>query len=201
MSSQALPYPYKTAAEPGNPTVIPQSLLQKFHFTFLIRHPRKSIPSYYRCTIPPLSDLTGFDKFMPSEAGYDELRRFFDYVKNTSLVGPQVAGKANNHASNGDHPLESGIEICVIDAHDLLDNPAGIIEAYCRTVGLDHHESMLQWNQDDDHKQAKDAFGKWKGFHEDAIGSSDLKPRRHVSLLSWTDLTARELTRSRRSSR
>lgn len=33
------PYPYGTVAEPGNPTVVPEALLKRFHFTFLIRHP------------------------------------------------------------------------------------------------------------------------------------------------------------------
>src|ERR1700709_808953 len=52
------PFPYHTEAEPGNPTVVPRDILAKFHFTFLIRHPRSSIPSYWRCTIPPLDKVT-----------------------------------------------------------------------------------------------------------------------------------------------
>lgn len=53
--------------EEGNPTVLPTDLLAKFHFTFLIRHPRRAIPSYYRCTVPPLDKQTGFYHFMVSE--------------------------------------------------------------------------------------------------------------------------------------
>ena len=34
-----LPFPYATEGEPDNPTVVPHSLLEKFHFTFLIRDP------------------------------------------------------------------------------------------------------------------------------------------------------------------
>lgn len=114
---------------------------------------------------------------MPSEAGYDELRRFFDFLHGSKLVGPHIAGQ--DGTTNG---AESGIEICVIDADDLLDNPAGIISAYCKSVGIEYSDSMLVWDKEEDHQAAKDAFEKWKGFHEDAIHSNDLKPRRHVRL-------------------
>lgn len=172
------PYPYNTAAEPGNPTVIPAEILKQFHFTFLIRHPRHSIPSYWRCTVPPLDKVTGFYDFMPSEAGYDELRRVFDFLRQQNQVGPAVAGK---HGA-----LKDGeVSITVIDADDLLDNPQGIIEAYCKEVGIDYTPEMLNWDTEEDHQRAKNAFEKWRGFHEDAINSTSLKPRSaaHVSLL------------------
>ncbi|KAL1642973.1 hypothetical protein SLS58_005215 [Diplodia intermedia] len=177
------PYPYPTLVEPGNPTVVPTELLAKFHWTFLIRHPRNSIPSYYRCTVPPLDDVTGFYNFMPSEAGYDELRRTFDYLKNIGLVGPKIAGQEGaetNGETNGTVRPPFGaepVEICVIDADDLLDNPAGIIQRYCESVGIEYTPEMLTWDNDEDHAIAKERFEKWKGFHEDAIESRDLKPR------------------------
>ncbi|KAH7418403.1 P-loop containing nucleoside triphosphate hydrolase protein [Cadophora sp. MPI-SDFR-AT-0126] len=164
------PYPYDTAAEPGNPTVVPAEILKQFHFTFLIRHPRHSIPSYFRCTIPPLDDITGFYNFMAAEAGYDELRRVFDFLVKEKQVGPAVAGKYEN--------LKDGeVSITVVDADDLLDNPEGIISAYCKEVGIEYTPEMLNWDTEDDHQRAKDAFEKWKGFHEDAINSTSLKPR------------------------
>ncbi len=170
------PYPYDTEAEPGNPTVVPRDILEKFHFTFLIRHPRYSIPSYYRCTVPPLCELTGFYDFMPSEAGYDEVRRVFDYLHPVGQIGPKIAIRDTNG-----HTGSSGqIEICVVDADDLLDNPKGIIEAYCKSVGIGYDEKMLTWDTEEDQQQAKEAFEKWTGFHEDAMNSSDLRPRLHV---------------------
>lgn len=170
------PYPYNTVAEIGNPTVIPAEILKQFHFTFLIRHPRYSIPSYWRCTVPPLNKVTGFYDFMPSEAGYDELRRLFEFLRKEKQIGPAVAGKYAE--------LKDGeISITVIDADDLLDNPSGIIEAYCKEVGIDYSPDMLNWDNEDDHRIAKAAFEKWRGFHEDAIDSVSLKPRSaaHVS--------------------
>ena len=180
------PYPYNTDAEPENPTVIPKAVLEKFHFTFLIRHPRSSIPSYFRCTIPPLDSMTGFYDFMPNEAGYDELRRVFDYLRSVGQVGPGIAGKESNGPGNDGDSVTNGhpgkVDICVVDADDLLDNPSGIIEAYCKSVGLKYDPQMLKWNSEEDHNQAREAFEKWKGFHEDAMNSSELRPRLHVSI-------------------
>ncbi|OBT44211.1 hypothetical protein VE00_05422 [Pseudogymnoascus sp. WSF 3629] len=165
------PYPYNTEAEPVNPTVVPEEILKKFHFTFLIRHPRSSIPSYYRCTIPPLNKVTGFYNFDPSEAGYDELRRVFDFLKSKGHVGPAIAGEHDGNLPKGE------VSITMIDADDLLDNPNGIIEAYCKEVGMDYDPGMLNWDTEEDHTQAKRAFEKWRGFHNDAIESCSLKPR------------------------
>jgi len=171
------PYPYGTAAEPGNPTVVPAAIWKQFHFTFLIRHPRHSIPSYYRCTIPPLDKVTGFYDFMPSEAGYDELRRVFDFLVKEKQVGPAVAGQ--HGGLKGDE-----VSITVVDADDLLDDPEGVISAYCKEVGIKYSPEMLIWDTEASHQKAKEAFEKWKGFHDDAINSTSLKPRSaaHVGL-------------------
>lgn len=167
------PFPYDTEAQPGNPTVVPAEILKQFHFTFLIRHPRHSIPSYYRCTVPPLNKITGFYDFMPSEAGYDELRRVFDFLVENKQVGPTRAGE-HGELKDGE------VSITVIDADDLLDNPEGIVSAYCKEVGINYTPEMLIWDTEEDHQRARDAFEKWKGFHEDAINSTSLKPRDHA---------------------
>lgn len=200
------PFPYGTPSEPGNPTVIPGEMLKSFAFTFLIRDPHYSIPSYYRCTIPPLDEVTGFYQFYPSEAGYDEVRRVFDYLVATGTVGPSFAGAAQNgeakatngvngaaHDSNGTVNGANGVangtpakpNICVIDADDLLDNPAEIIEAYCQTVGLDYSPEMLHWEDDENQQRAKEAFEKWNGFHNDAMDSTELRARTHVCSTRW----------------
>jgi hypothetical protein len=166
-------YPYDTKGEPNNPTVIPADLLATYHFTFLIRHPKHSIPSYYRCTIPPLDKLTGFYNFRPDEAGYEELRRLFDYLRSEGQIGPKSATKAGGNSA--------GVEICVIDADDLLDNPSDMIEAFCKTTGIEWDPKMLIWDTEKDQEIAKEAFEKWKGFHEDALDSTELRQRTHVS--------------------
>jgi hypothetical protein len=184
--------PYDTEAEPDNPTVVPADMLAKFHFAFLIRDPHSSIPSYYRCTIPPLDKLTGFYNFDPIEAGYDEVHRVFDYLRKIGQVGPRHADDADsdthteetNGTTNGHDSAKAkkpGVEICVVDADDLLDDPEGILQRFCKSVNFKYEPDMLNWDNEEDQTRAKKAFEKWPGFHEDAIDSTDLKPRTHVS--------------------
>ncbi|CAG7563014.1 unnamed protein product [Fusarium equiseti] len=160
--------PTKTAPslgedEPSNPTVLPLEVLKQFQFTFLIRHPRRAIPSYYRCTVPPLDEVTGFYEFMPNEAGYRELVRFFDF-----LIKENIVDKDN---------------LVVIDADDLLDNPEKTIRLYCEKTGIDFKPEMLEWNEEDC-SYATAAFEKWNGWHNDAIKSSALRPRTHHQTLT-----------------
>lgn len=152
----------KGLSEENNPTVIPLDILRRFQFTFLIRHPRRSIPSYVRCTVPPLDDVTGWYHWDTAEAGYDELRRFFDFCLKEKLVDPS--------------------DLVVIDADDLLDDPESVLRAYCDRVGLDFCESMLNWS-DEDGEFAKHKFAKWLGWHDDALKSKNLRARSpaHVS--------------------
>jgi hypothetical protein len=187
------PYPFSTKGEPNNPTVVPTEMLAKFHFTFLIRDPHSSIPSYFRCTIPPLDKMTGWLSFDPTEAGYDEVRRVFEYLRHVGQVGPHHAANGTttnsttNSTTNGDtngvvnNGIPEGVEICVVDADDLLNNPTGMIAAYCKSVGIPYEPGMLKWGNEKDQQVALEAFEKWPGFHEDAIGSKELKARTHVS--------------------
>jgi hypothetical protein len=179
-------HPYKTFVEPNNPTIIPEALLRQFHFTFLIRHPRSSIPSYYRCTVPPLDGVTGFYEFDPREAGYAELRLLFDHLRASGQVGPHVTGQGKEtNGTNGTNGVVNGndakVDITLIDADDLLDTPYAMVEEYCKSVGLPFSPDMLQWDNEIDQKNAKTAFEKWRGFHDDAIESSELRPRKHVN--------------------
>ena len=141
----------------NNPTVIPNSLLRQFQYSFLIRHPSRAIPSYYRCTIPPLSEVTGFDYFDPREAGFRETRILLEHLLNAKILRRE--------------------DVILIDADDLLDNPHGIISEYCKRVGIEYNPSMLEWEA-----TQCGAFEKWKGFHEDAMKSGGLKARTVVSL-------------------
>lgn len=178
--------------EDDNPTVMPTDMLRGFHWTFLIRHPRRSIPSYYRCTVPPLDAITGFSEFMPSEAGYLELRKLFDYLLSQNIIGPAKAGDkipvdealngsgSESSSLNGDAPRRAAIT--VIDADELLQNPEGILKVYCKEVGIDYSPQMLEWGDEDNQQYASKAFEKWYGFHHDAIDSKCLKPRPHGSV-------------------
>ena len=177
VSPRSPPFPYETPVNRRNPTVVPREILEQFHFTFLIRHPRNSIPSFLRCCVPPLLERTQFHSFMPSEAGYTELKALFDYCKDTGMVGPAVCG----HDNSGVNAAPGQPQICVIDADDLLDDPEGILRQYCDSIGLEFSKEMLTWDSEESHQFAREQFEKWDGWHDDAIGSKDLKPRQHVS--------------------
>ncbi|KAI1752285.1 hypothetical protein F4782DRAFT_148612 [Xylaria castorea] len=158
----------------GNPTVIPLETLKKFHWTFLIRHPRRGIPSYVRCCSPPLSETTGWDHFMPSESGYVELRRLFDYLREQGLVGPSVAGRAS-----GTKKAKDEVSITVLDADELLDKPEEAIKAFCEQTDIPFSPDMLEWDDEENQKRVADAFAKWNGWHNDAINSKGLTARTH----------------------
>lgn len=147
--------------EVDNPTKIPVDILRQFHFTFLIRHPRRSIPSYWRCTIPPLVEVTNFTHFMPSEAGYEELVRLFEFLTQAGIV-------------------DKG-QVTVVDADRMLDNPEKTIQMFCERTGIDFKPGMLEWTEDD-RLHAADLFAKWDGFHDEAIESSSLKARTHAQV-------------------
>ncbi|KAI0902222.1 hypothetical protein F4806DRAFT_446147 [Annulohypoxylon nitens] len=165
--------------EEGNPTVIPLETLKKFHWTFLIRHPRRGIPSFYRCCVPPLDEVTGFKEFTPNEAGYVELRRLFDYLREQKMVGPCMAGQSNGK-SDGE------ITITIIDADDLLDHPEPVAKAFCKETGIEFKPEMLTWDDSENQEYVSKAFEKWTGFHNDAIHSKSLTARTqaHVSLIN-----------------
>ncbi|CAK7227944.1 hypothetical protein SBRCBS47491_006737 [Sporothrix bragantina] len=157
LADQANGVDHQAGDRSANPTALPLSALQKFRFAFLIRHPRRSIPSYYRCTVPPLVETTRFNEFMPCEAGYTELRRLFDYLREQGIVGEN--------------------DITILDADDLLDRPAAGIEAFCKAVGLEYRPEMLQWDDSASQQHATEAFEKWAGWHNDALASTGLKAR------------------------
>ncbi len=147
-----------------NPTVIPHELLSELHFTFLIRNPRQSIASLYKCSIPPKSFTTGWHGFKSSDAGYKELRRLFDYLVCIRQIGPS-----------------SGNEICIIDAEDLLAHPEETVERFCSSVGLTFDCGSLQWGTEKDQQRAKDVFKNWAPFHDDVLQSTSLKAQPPVS--------------------
>lgn len=138
-----------TPTTANNPTVIPTSALLQPHIkhTFLIRHPRRAVPSYARLCYPGAK--TGFDYFDPSEMGYKESRRLFDFIREET----------------GEAPL-------VVEAEKLLEDPKKVVSEYCAAVGIDFREDMLEWNS-----ATRDHFAKWKGWHEDAEKSTGVGRR------------------------
>jgi hypothetical protein len=159
-----------------NPTVIPSQILRKFHFAFLIRSPRLSIPSLYKCSVPPKSALTGWHGFRSKDIGYRELRILFDYLKSTGHIGRSTAGAKETFTPEPD-------DICVVDADDLLEDLERVIKAFCTSVGIPFEPSMLYWDNAEDRQRAEALFEEWAPFHDVAIQSTSIMSRPSVSSL------------------
>ena len=132
----------------------PQILEEFFHdakHSFLIRDPKKSIPSLYRgVENPEIRDWTYFD---PSEVGFKELYDIYEFVKEKLDPNPVV-----------------------IDADDLLSSPNEMMKAYCEGVGIQYEDHMTSWKAGVDLKIWKRRME--VGWRQKAIHSSGfIKPR------------------------
>ncbi|KAL8787105.1 MAG: hypothetical protein Q9195_007933 [Heterodermia aff. obscurata] len=145
--------------EPRNPTLLPTNLVNAFSFVFLIRKPSASLPSLYRCFIPPLSEKTGERFLDSSELGYRETRILLDYLYPTAT-----------RTSSTSAPI-------LVDADDLLAHPESIVRTVCQRLALPYTSSMLTWDTPEDYALAESAFKKYAGYHEDALKSTGLRPR------------------------
>ena len=76
--------------------------LRDFQHTFLLRNPRKTIPSLYRASVNKA--LTGWEKFDAHEAGFQQLQDLYNFVKE-------------NHLD------DKSEQLVVVDSDDLLRNP------------------------------------------------------------------------------
>jgi len=94
--------------------------LRQFQHTFLIRSPAKSIRSFYLGSINKVQP--GWDYFDPDEGGFKELLELYRFI---------AAKKDKN-------PI-------VVDADDLLEDPEGIMRAYCEGIGVTFDRKMLEW--------------------------------------------------------
>ena len=85
----------------------------------------------------------------------------------------------DNGIGTGTGTNSSSVQICLIDADDLLDDPVRTMAAYCASAGLPFHPSMLEWDGDARGKEKAEAqFGKWmRPFHEAAIASGGIRRR------------------------
>lgn len=155
-----------------NPSVLPLAILRRFQWIFLLRHPQRSIPSLYRLSSTAARrEETGWLYFLPSEAGYFELRQLFDYLLRQGVITSGHSQKASG---------EQHQHICLIDAEDLLQQPENTVKACCQYIGLDYRSDMLRWDSKEDDDQAAQTLNNWAAFHADAIKSRGLNTKRNV---------------------
>ena len=78
--------------------------LRDFQHTFLLRDPRKTVPSLYRASVNKA--LTGWESFDPHEAGFSQLQDLYNFVKE-NLIGDD----------------DESQQLVVVDSDDLLRDP------------------------------------------------------------------------------
>jgi hypothetical protein len=179
----------QTQPEPQNPTMLPRNELARFRFTFLIRHPRLSIPSYYRLSLPQHSSLSKVRNFSTSDLGYSELRRLFDYLRSEELIGPGIADPSRKDPTGrgrtGNLPSDNrGGEICLVEAECLLERPEAVVAAYCQVTGVVYEPEMLRWEECHDQERAKGIINRWGVdiyFHKAALESKTIQHSAQVS--------------------
>ena len=93
--------------------------LDNFTHTFLIRKPEKSVHSLYKKSTKLSNSYGDFD---PKEAGFQQLYYLYSYVKSKMGYSPVI-----------------------VDADDLLDDPEGMMKAYCTAIGIQYEENMITW--------------------------------------------------------
>ncbi len=69
---------------------------------------------------------------------------------------------------------ERGAAPPLIDSDDLLENPQGMVEAYCRAVGIRFIEEALTWDPGDRNEVSWYDGGSW---HQNLRNSDGLKPQ------------------------
>jgi hypothetical protein len=63
-----------------------------------------------------------------------------------------------------------GVEPIVVDADDLEDDPAGIVNAYCKALGIPFIPRSLSWESGQ-----QDEWEIWKDWHKDAARSTGIR--------------------------
>jgi len=124
-----------------------------FVHTFLIRRPDKTVVSLYKASLNEA--LTGWNYFDPKEVGFADL--YLVYKKCTELR----------------------YDVVIIDADELLADPAKILKLYCERVGLRFSEDILSWKPGQ-----IEAFQLWDGWHDGVMNSSGFTKRSKQEIAS-----------------
>ena len=113
-----------------------KELFRHAKHSFLIRDPKKAIPSLYRVSQNPEIRSSGWDYFDPDEAGFKELYEMYAFVKENLDPSPVV-----------------------VDADDLIESPKEIMKAYCDGVGINYEEGMTSWKAGEVPEPWQDGLG------------------------------------------
>ena len=117
-------------------------LPEGFKNVLLIRHPQRVFPSFKRILMEAFPDRDPdkndfeviYDPWNPPLHFFGEMYEFWKHLK--ANVDP---------------------EVLIIDADDLLANPAPYIRKICDVIGVEYREDMLKWDP------SREILKKWRG--------------------------------------
>ncbi|XP_038066934.1 branched-chain-amino-acid aminotransferase-like protein 2 [Patiria miniata] len=102
-----------------------------FKYSFLIRHPNRVLLSYRKYLLGYWGDFTDMRSLppilSPPGCGYKELYDLFEHVRENIDPSPVI-----------------------LDADDLLQDPAGILSTYCSKMGVPYSDKLLSWEAGED---------------------------------------------------
>ncbi|XP_077865945.1 uncharacterized protein LOC144353222 [Saccoglossus kowalevskii] len=90
--------------------------------TFLVRDPKASILSSYKCALAECSHMRDVVKYVMDVYNFEENYRFYKYVTN-----------------------ELNLPAIIVESDDLLRNPRKTLQKYCLATGLSFSENFLNW--------------------------------------------------------
>ena len=129
----------------------------KVRHSFMIRHPAKAVSSlYYKSCID--NEKTGYTHFDATEAGFTAMWKLMQHLEAQDDLPPVV----------------------IVDADDLLEDPEGIMTAYCDALGLPFNPSMLSWQPGPEH--CPELASPFQGWTDDVQNSSGIQKRAKRSL-------------------
>ena len=129
----------------GNYDILRQNGLSEYKHSFLIRSPKKAVPSLYRASLN--AKKTGWDYFDPEEVGFRQLLELYEYVVKELDSSPVI-----------------------VDADDLLNSPEEMMKKYCEATGLVYEESMTSWEPG----AVIPEWQIWEGWHDAVLNSTGL---------------------------
>lgn len=149
---------------------------------FMMRHPAKAVSSlYYKSCVD--NENTGYTHFDPVEAGYEQVAAARPPRPRHAAASPPVtypraprdlpASAAQMGALLADLDAR-GVPCHIIDADDLLEDPAGIMAGLSEAVGLPFDASMLSWEAGPVKQFTSSPFTGWT---EDVQRSTGIKRR------------------------
>lgn len=127
----------------------------EFTHTFLIRDPERAIYSNYKAI---LKDQVGDANLDPSEVGFVELYKLYNFVKEKTGYSPVV-----------------------VDAIDLQTHPDETMKCYCEAVGIQFDPNMTKWEKGSSEDRYKIWSPVWYSTVDQSTGFiktklEDLKP-------------------------